>query len=170
MTLNVFNWKWIFVTRLRFALFNVSNETRLVVCEGVRLYRKFPLRRSHVAWTQAVLRCDFICDRQMGVNTLAYARCKLKYWCRNSDLYCNFTRWSIICTGIKINWNNPTLLALIEVLVFAIKIKIVSLSLYWLFEVGLVKWDPWHKYLLFTGKIICLMKVNELEDWQNATI
>ena len=28
---------------------NVSNETRLVVCEGVRLYRKFPLRRAHVA-------------------------------------------------------------------------------------------------------------------------
>ena len=115
MTLNVFNWKWIFVTRLRFALFNVSNETRLVVCEGVRMYCKFPLRRSHVAWTQAVLRCDFICDRQMGVNTLAYACCKLKYWCRNSDIYCNFTRRSIICTEIKNNWKRPTLLVLIVI-------------------------------------------------------
>ena len=119
MTLNVCNWKWIFVIRLRFALFNVSNKTRLVVCEGVSMYPNFLLRRVYVAWAQAVLRCDFICDRQMGENTLAYARCKSKYWCRNSDLYCNFTRWSIICTEIKINWNNSTLLVLTKVLVFA---------------------------------------------------
>ena len=109
MTLNVFNWKWTFVTRLRLTF----QMKRVWWC--VRVYSKFPLRRAHVAWTQAVLRCDFICDRQMGVNTLAYACCKLKYWCRNSDIYCNFTRRSIICTEIKNNWKRPTLLVLIVI-------------------------------------------------------
>ena len=107
--------EWIFVIRLRFALFSVSKKTRLVVCEGVSMYPNFLLRRAYVAWAQGVLRCDFICDRQMGVNTLAYACCKLKYCCRNSDIYCNFTRRSIICTEIKNNWKRPTLLVLIVI-------------------------------------------------------
>ena len=69
------------VTRLKFALSRVSSETCLVVCEGVRMYLKFHPIRAHVARTQVVLRCEFMFDRYMGVNTLLYARFKLKYCC-----------------------------------------------------------------------------------------